>query len=320
MRRTTEKAFLEHAPHDPCYGEDISLPMLEFFVQHPAVPLSCQFAIATHQGGKKHQEDRAFVYQGEGYLLSAVFDGHYSSAVAEFLRLQFANRFGGPYETPDAVREAFMRTIDELQQEIFRIDAWEGAGSTAVISYVDLKRHIIYTATIGDSEANCYRGIGDAIKSIPLSPVRNWLSTKDRTRFIELVTRYPQLKEDQLTYPNFSSVAAYINFYENLPEWVNPKQMRLLGLNIPRTFGNRLRYFNGLGVVAKAKLSVTTLGKGDTLILSSDGVKDQLRESAVAAFVRDGSNAETLAGNIVAAAVSSSDHSDNVTVVAIQFN
>ena len=67
------------------------------------------------------------------------------------------------------VHQAITDTINEIHEVIKEHKEWNAVGSTLVMSFIDNNTNIIYTATVGDSEANIYRWIDGEIKSIPLS-------------------------------------------------------------------------------------------------------------------------------------------------------
>ena len=108
--------------------------------------------VATHQGGRSHQEDRAVqawidCAAGAGWLL-AVFDGHRGAAVAEqasqALRSLFLAHFTARKGDPSATLNDVFRSLHELTNK-------NTAGSTASVVFIPEDAGAIYLGVLGDS-------------------------------------------------------------------------------------------------------------------------------------------------------------------------
>lgn len=186
------------------------------------------------------------------------------------------------------------------------------SGATAVISVIDKKTHLIYTATLGDCEANIYRKINGELKSIPLSPVRDWSCEKEALR-ASIYTGRDEIAKDWLTQD-----PKRIRF---------PKKGDPLGdTNVSRAIGD-IR-FTGTdekpGLIHKPKITVNLWELEDTLILACDGLKDFAYECAIVKKIKNTNQKDNNLAQVLAELTYSrmgmfeGEQGDNVTVIVVQ--
>ena len=219
---------------------------------------------------------------------------------------EFQNRFPKVLDALKGnVHQTFEALLHEIHTEISTNSQWNSQGSTAVISFIDKETHQIYTATLGDSEANIYRKFPKSgIKSIPLSPIKDWSCEKEMNRLFKA--------------RNLSSLAR-----ENLLKR-DPKDIRSRihhGVNVSRALGD----LNETGtaekpiVIHKPKITVNILKPGDTLIIACDGLRDFVSESEIANIVQFSSGTDKeLATELVDFAINNKSSTDNVSVIALR--
>jgi serine/threonine protein phosphatase PrpC len=268
---------------------------------NPLPPESIIFSSAM-QGKRGAMEDAHFCIEDENKILAGVFDGHAGSGISDYASKNFCSIFETLLRSSGNVHEAFEAAFGQIQNDLS--DQQLMGGSTAVVIYVDKATHLVYTATLGDSEANVYRVFNEKMKSIPLSCIRDWTSQKDAKR----LACYHEIPE-------------LVKQLENSP---NPKALRSglrgLGVNVSRAFGD----FNHAGtpekplVIAKPKITVNRLQEGDIVVLACDGLKDFVPEKEIIKIVQR-SGGEDIAKELVNSALNAPWNSkDNVTVVAIK--
>jgi serine/threonine protein phosphatase PrpC len=277
----------------------------------PLPPKSTIFS-SEKQGKRGAMEDAHFCIEDEKKILAGVFDGHTSGDVSKYVNEVFFAKFEAALVLSSGnVHEAFENVFDQIQKELDEKQK-KGeckGGSTAVVTYVDKITNLVYTATLGDSEANVYRMFNEKMKSIPLSCVRDWSSQKDAKR-IALYYSDPQMAE---IYPN-----------------QHPKSLRCgrvvsglvdlhYGVNVSRAFGDS--QYRGSEqtplVISKPKITVNRLQEGDTIVLACDGLKDHVPEKDIAKTIQR-SGGEDTAKKLVDSALYEFESTDNVTVVVIK--
>jgi serine/threonine protein phosphatase PrpC len=280
-------------------------------------PLSCTHQFADAIGPRAQMEDAHFYEEMKGGVLAGVFDGHGGKEVSQFASAEFEKRFPGALKEADGnVYNAFQTLIHHIQQDIARNSSWNSQGSTAVVCYIDTKKRLIYTATLGDSEANIYRNnlIG-SVTSIPLSIVHNWSSEARR-----LIAVFGE---------------RYRNVIELLSMYQGGKHLRsrvFTGVNVSRAFGD----VDQTGVPKKPlvmhepSITVSKLREKDVVILACDGLKDYVEDREIAKTVGKtqslagavfGRDERSLPKQLVHKALlkmQEEGHGDNVTVLAIQ--
>ncbi len=292
------KAIEEHYSSDPNSYTSLEkgLPSIEELKKEEKTPISLKNESAVRQGLRLAMEDAHFFLEKDDRALIGVFDGHGGANVAEFAKDYFQSMFFVDLSEVDGdIHQAFQKVVDEVHAEVKKESKWDKQGTTAVVSYIDKKTHLIYTATIGDSEANIYRNK----KSVPLSCVRDWLSSKDFERL-------------QLAHSNDQAIEAHVQGIGG-----DAKDLRAHisdGVNVSRAIGDA--YYESLNgcplVTQKAKVTVNKLQPGDVVVLACDGLKDFMPESKIieAAHVMPSGLAYVLASH----AVNKHQSDDNVTV------
>lgn len=267
-------------------------------------PLNFTWGISLEQGCRKSMEDAHFFKEFEAGIVTGVFDGHGGSNVSEYASKEFEKKFPASFVDYQDPLYSFNTLIQEINQEIFKNPTWNTQGSTGLICFIDKKTHLIYTATIGDSEANIYRKTDDGLyKSIPLSCVRDWSSEKEAKR----ASDYYNEPDIALTWP----------------EDLYPKKLRLNGLNVSRSLGDLQRAFNAegkAGIISKPKVTIQTLLPNDILILACDGLKDYVPEKNIVDLMNTHSeiSATQLASLLTTQALDTFSSQDNVTVLVLK--
>ncbi len=301
------RVFEQFLPYNH-YFKDL-LPNLEDLKSTMTKPLTLSHTDAAAQGyHRKTMEDAHFYKDISQGTLSGVFDGHGGKEIAEYASKAFEKSFEQTLkDTNGDVHAAFESLFSQIQHEVAKCRPLYHMGSTAVVTFIDKQSNIIYTATLGDSEANIYRKIDGKMKSIPLSCVRDWSSPRDAARAAKalndpsIATEWPKLKGQK---PRFPSPA--------------------VGVNVARAFGDIQvgHLMNGSGMIHKPKITMNKLEHGDVVLLACDGLKDYVAEKVIVekvAALKD-TPATNLAKELVNYAIDpkGADAQDNVTVVAIK--
>lgn len=324
MIKNQKKALSERAKQGPYFGNpylsSMTLSATDLQRKEPEkLKLSHHFADA--QGPRPTMEDAHFYKEMEKGALVGVFDGHGGSEVSAYASDQFQKRFPQALKNANGnVWEAFELVIHQIHQKVANTSAWNDVGSTAVVSYIDHETHQIFTATLGDSEANIYRKTGwGGLASIPLSCIRDWLSQKDLGRLIDIY--------------GFKAVGRWIQQTGGKAKYVRSHLQQ--GVNVARAIGD-VANTGEPGkprVIHKPKITVNKLKAGDTLVLACDGLKDFVLEKEIVSIVGSQSTtgffqrifgkqelAKPLAQQLVDNALKHMDSrgNDNVTVVVVE--
>ncbi|MFV0340554.1 MAG: hypothetical protein ACK5MA_08040, partial [Parachlamydiaceae bacterium] len=219
--------------------------------------------IAEDIGSRPTMEDAHFALEIEQGVLAGVFDGHCGSRTAQAIASYFPRIFEEQMKlSENHIHYAFEKTFEILHKAFF--DIFDD-GSTGVVSFIDVPKNLIYTATLGDSEASISRCIDDEYSLIPLSCVRDWTSKKDyercaasfkhdKSRADAFVKAMSTLKEKYLRYSPLE-VTNYMRFpYDGHP-----------GPNLSRAFGDKPFFtYNGVEVMSRRpKISVQSIKPGD---------------------------------------------------------
>jgi serine/threonine protein phosphatase PrpC len=243
--------------------------------------------IAEDIGSRSSMEDAHFYVATEYGLLAGVFDGHAGSRTAQSIASAFPQIFEEQMRLSDRhVRYAFTKTFEILHKAFF--DIYDD-GSAGVVSLIDVESNLIYTATLGDSEASISRCIDDEYSLIPLSCVRDWTCKKeyergaasfkaDKKRAEAFRSEMSTLKQKHLRYsPN--KVANDARF----PYDGNP------GPNLSRAFGDKPFFtYNNVDVMScKPKISVQYLRPGDLVLIACDGLWDYLDKHEIIDVLRE---------------------------------
>lgn len=164
---------------------------------HPLY-LSCT---ATSLKGpvRPSMEDAHFDIELEEGHLVAILDGHGENGriarqVATIFKEQFALELA---KNPQDIRKVLIDICKIAHNQI--VD--RSGGTTALLVYFHNATNRFYTATLGDSEMRIYRKVGEVIKAIPVSLVRDWKSPKDEGRYLKVID-LPQVKAEWLKQEN----------------------------------------------------------------------------------------------------------------------
>lgn len=324
MLKNANKAFDDHhavfkrtrggAIQPLLYSTANKLKSIDHICEHAfsqIKPIALMPVAEAAQGKRPKMEDAYFFVEIEQGFLTGVLDGHGGSEVAKYASKRLQKLFSKVLRRANGdVYKAFRWLIDGIQKEIFSIEAWSEQGSTAVICFIDKELHLIYTATLGDSEAKVYRIQAEGTMSvIPLSCVRNWSSKTDAKR-ASLALGQPGIATDWPT-------------IENSKEIYFPLYYANMGLNVSRAFGDKfLSMWKGKpGVIHKPKITVHLIKPGDQLILACDGFWDFVSEYKAANVMAQFFNQpETIANKLVSFALDMGHSTDNVTVLSVSVN
>lgn len=266
-----KKAVDEHLslnPQFPLWEADESTPLVQ---SEAELEFSHQFA--DDIGSRERMEDAHFYTVIDQGILAGVFDGHGGRDVAEYASEQFQKLFSETLHSENGdVPAAFTSLINRIQIEIEKNPEWDTQGSAAVITFIDKKTSMIYTATLGDCEANQYRKNGnDEMRSIPLSCVRDWGSPDDAQRLETVHGLDP------------GSVTAYLQRNPHRRKYVRSQGIDArFGVNVSRGFGDKSEKPQ---VSHEPVFTISRLQKGDIVILACDGLKDFVSEQRIAETV-----------------------------------
>ena len=317
MIRNIAKAFSEHVkkqPHTP-YANIKTYDSVDTIMNRiiSAKPMRFEHVMYEDQGKRTTMEDALFYLETKDdqtdMVLTGILDGHGGDEVSGYAKKWFETKFAEELKKSQGnVHQAFEVSLNNIQNEI--IDLKLKSGSTAVICFIDKKSNLIYTATLGDSEANIYRNIEGQLKSIPLSCVRDWGSKKDAARAAKalgdpsIATSWPQhLDPKQLRFPSAST----------------PIEGAVLLLNVARALGDVS--FAGTkeapGVIQMPKITVFQLETGDTLILACDGLKDYVSEYEIIDQLIKSKPSINLAKTLVDYAINKKESNDNISVLIV---
>lgn len=331
MMKNQEKALIEHRKDcgEGVYVREISL-LASDLQKEESGDLELSYHFTAAQGARDRMEDTHFYKEIENGILTGVFDGHAGDEVSKYASDQFQQKFPKVLsQTRGDVHRAFRGVICQIHQEVANRSDWNKIGSTAVVSYIDKKTHQIFTATLGDSEANIYRkGESGKLVSIPLSCVRNWLSKRDRNRLcrfygekavarrIVVIMRETGIDSSSIS---LSQLLACRNVAKGIRSSLDS------GMNVSRAIGDVASAGSLIKplIIHKPKITVNKVKPGDTVILACDGLKDFLTEKEIVSTVERRSvgtpqRAELLANELVVCALEKMDpgegYGDNVTV------
>ncbi len=300
MWKNGRRALKEHKEKTPFFQRMLYLPLKEVSLSSSGSKLQFTCTVEALQGKRPRMEDRHFCLENEKGMIVGVLDGHNGSAVADYAAHRFTELFFTILDQwDDNVYQAFASVFYCIQDEIERFKTeWDFIGSTAVVCYLEKKSGYIYTATLGDSSASLYRIFRKKRRVLPLSCIRNWSSPRD-----------------------FASAKTALG--EELPYREDPKEMRHpppgvsvhfgIGLNVSRALGDAA--FKG--VIHLPKLTLTTLKKGDIILLACDGLKDFATEKEILSVINLFEGKPGIVKGLVDYAFLTKDSTDNITVLGV---
>lgn len=325
MQKNTHKALIEHLTHtkDPLLATQAELES-ELAVKAATVPIEKSFTHVTAKGARAELEDYFERKDSANFSLIVLMDGHGGTQVAEFAGKALMESMLFLEENVDNFKTAIEIVFANIQKHIQSNLRWQRMGSTAVLCFIQKATGLVYTATLGDSEANIYRTIGEEIKSIPLSCVRNWHSSKDSMRYADFYTA--QALDHAIS--KGASAASLESYQKEKKEKILAKiqampskmvRTKQVGLNVSRSFGDDSPQDHGL-VSQKPKVSVFQLKEGDTLIIACDGLKDYVTESKVIEQIKVKGAANNLPRRLLDCVPGKAVGApDNVTIACLEF-
>lgn len=298
-----------------------SLEKLSLFNANPQKPVKAFLhSFEIDKGKRDHMEDYYFYKRfREGNVFAGVLDGHSGDIAANF-SAENAHKFFDSFmkKNKQNVFEALEKTVKVLNEEALKLPG--NSGCTAVFVYIDEEHHLVYTATVGDSQALLVRTIQNQTKAIPLSCLRNWCSPHDEKRAL----RYFHEERKNNNYQKEREIIKRL-----FEKQTNPK-LRRFGtkhncINVSRAIGDKvLKSLPHTALIEKPKITVNILEEGDLIILGSDGffdyssIKEQLK--TITQFETTQLNgcmiplAEQL---LMLSKENMTDHGDNITVLVI---
>lgn len=293
MWKNSLKAIKEHQK------KDLKAPYIQpeqlVFLEN-CFSLAFSYEFAEEQGLRLTMEDAHFFKEVDQGVIMGVLDGHGGDSVARYASQAFQDRFSDKLnKMGNNVHQTFSCMIDEIHQEVEKHREWNEIGSTAVLCFIDKNTNEIFTATLGDSEANIYRKINGKLKSIPLSCVRDWSSEKDAKRASKALNN-PKIAE-------------------LWPKEKDPKRLRYpypYGVNVSRAIGD---IWLSPAVIHKPKITRHQVQEGDILILACDGLKDYVLEEEIISLLEKEQNKGRIAQRLIEFALYEKSSFDNVTII-----
>ncbi len=235
-------------------------------------------------------EDRHFATPIAGGMLLGTFDGHTGNKVAEYVNQQFTDRFVAAIKEHAGNKlKAFQAVYDQIQEEITKkileLSAaakaetdeekkkelieqgleWEASGATAVVSYIDYERNLVYTANAGDSVAFIFREVSGELRAIPLNTPSDFSNPEDAGRLIECAPTFKDYLVDNLT--ESPDPHGQFKFKIEYASGVDGKQYAVRDVQNSRGFGDTVP--SGL-IVHRPFVTVCAIEPGDIIFQSSD--------------------------------------------------
>ncbi len=304
MLKNFRKAIEEHKIKDPSAYVSFQDDLLPSEIRIDPQPLRIIYFEAESQGPRPTMEDAHFLKEFDQGFISGILDGHGGSGVAQYVSERIQELFSSALKMLNGdVFQTFETVIHAIHEEVSEKGEWNCTGCTAVICFIEKKTRLIFTATLGDSEANIYRRMNDSLQSIPLSCVRDWKSTKDAQRAASAI------EEPEIAL--------------RWPKAPNPKALRFpneFGLNISRSIGDAdlCGTREKPGVIHKPKISMTQLQFGDIIILASDGLKDYVSESEIIIKLKEAPLDQNPAQFLLDYSIKQKQSRDNVSILVIR--
>lgn len=270
--------------------------------------LITSYHACSSPGARSNMEDCHFSCKIPSGYLFGVLDGHGGAEVAKYVAEKIQEKFSECLESKQGdIYSTFTYLTDWLQKKIEEQDKWSTQGATAVFCFIDIYSHLIYTATIGDSEAKIYRkDTSGLINIIPLSCVRDWTSKTDAKRAAEALQQ-PNIAIDWVQ-------------AEQPKKIYFPLYIATMGLNVSRAIGDKfLSTWKGQpGVIHKPKITVNFIKSGDQLILASDGFWDIMPDHVTINCINKlYGKADLIAKNLLTQALRKKECFDNVTILSV---
>lgn len=326
MWKNSTKAFKEHLKNldnrVSYLPIDKALPPLDSLKQTTQTePLQFECSVAEAQGCRSTMEDAHLFKETDNGILTAICDGHGGSEIAKFATEYLEKNFIETLQNNQGnVHTSFEIIFNAMDKEVKENKKWEIAGSTIVVSYIDKNTNLVYTATLGDSEANIYRKDNDSFWSIPLSCVRDWASPKDAIRAghvlnnSDIATKWPEEKNPKiLRMGQFNRYCSGINVARSIGDYGIEGIIPLYVKESPLKDTPNLK-----AISSKPKITINKLLKGDVLVLACDGVKDFTSEEDLINILSNPDQHSNTAQKIVDFAIKTKYSTDNASALVIR--
>lgn len=166
------------------------------------------------------------VEEKPNYAFFAVYDGHGGNQAAQFVSSKLHNNIVQhplfATNTEEAIREGFIQTEKQFEEETIREKIHGGVGTTACVGIIF--KHTLYIANVGDSAAIlCRKG-----KPIPLTNPHTVKNPKEKERISTMGGVI--VKDQRLGHPlwnphliNIGVTRAFGDFYFKQKEWTDGK-------------------------------------------------------------------------------------------------
>lgn len=286
-------------------------------------PLKFEHSEFEAIGFRELMEDAHFYVETERGILTGICDGHGGSfemgtdgwEIASQIKTIVENKFYEKLaENHDDVHKTLMDLCKLIQETIAQEPRWYGLGSTALISFIDKTSNMIYTATVGDSEATLYREFDGHLKAVPLSCLRNWKHKTEVKRAVEIIP-------DAADYYLHSSSLGPVRY----PYMGGASVSRSFGDRDLNANGNELAHRTGAamrdGIIQKPKITQQKLRQGDIIVLACDGLREQGSvveiERKIIEKLQQSDAEPNVAKRLVRYALVEQESGDNVTVITI---
>lgn len=279
--------------------------------------------VVTHcslQGPRKEMEDAHLDKEKEGIgRFIGVFDGHGDGAkMAKYVSAVLPSAFKHALtkkglKSVDQIRSVFEQMFQYLQRGLKKDLAKNSGGTCALVGFIPEGSSVLYTATVGDSEAALYR---DG-KVIPLSKVETWKDPKPLARARGAMNDPDWMKDTKKDAKHIHYPGNYIGGV-NVPTTLGDFAERAFGYNVegsPTTVNNVAKQAISL---IPTSVTAVRLREKDKIIFACDGLWDYGSEKEIQSIVeKDGKNlAKELAHTAVDIWQKKKGSGDNVTVIA----
>lgn len=243
------------------------------------------FANITCKNYSFGKYELSFSTETEDYALAGIFDSHGrldGERAIDYATTNFSKIFDENLEKGHSIPICLKQTIAYLDKKIKEIHS--GYGCSALISYIEKATGLVYTATLGDHEANIYREFNKEIKSIPLSQTRTWKHQKECQRGKRWIYEHGFRPKTWVYEREYRKGEKWKRIYQNAISTNTFDHPKI----ISEYFKDLTPFSRGMGsmladhlVSSRPKITVQRLKKGDTLVLASNGFKKANREDDI---------------------------------------
>lgn len=288
-KKNLQKALCQHVQRASSTSRNAYIDWEEIFsseaLERARDPLLFSIEEASEKGRREEMEDASFHLDLPEAVIAGVFDGHGGKEVAlkarQLVKKWFLGAWIGSGKNP---RVAFERVLSAIHKEVIKTEELRYMGSTALICFIDKQNNLLFTATVGDSEATIYRRSGATIKAIPLSLLNDWKDPKEARRAAkaleneEIKTNWPKANARELRMPRpiwREGTLIYPSIYRENGV-IKYRDAAFGSINLSRALGD----FHYLGtrekpiLLHKPKVTVCLIEQGDILLLACDGLRE----------------------------------------------